>query len=318
MKKESNKEIKVAVAGQPNSGKSTIFNLLTGGRQHVANYPGITVEKKTGTYRIQEHKVFLTDLPGTYSLTSYTLEERIARDFLLNEKPDVVVDIVDASNLERNLYLVFQLSEIGLPLVINLNMVDIAKSRGFQIDTKELSRQTGAPVAPTVGNRGRGKKELRQTIHTAYENRRKLTPTKINYGEALEPVLVSLERILSKEVDLIKDYPLRWLAVKLLEDDKEAQRLVRKHSERGEEVLSYVAQERKNFISQYRKAPEKAIAQKRYEVAQEVVKRCVKQIRLKPKTLTDRLDTIICNRFAGPIILLGTIYVMYNLSIVQC
>ena len=126
MKKE---RITVAVAGQPNSGKSTIFNLLTGARQHVANYPGVTVEKKTGVFKFQGDKIELVDLPGTYSLTSYTLEERIARDFLLHERPKLVVDIVDASNLERNLYFAFQLGEMGIPLVIDLNMMDVAKSR---------------------------------------------------------------------------------------------------------------------------------------------------------------------------------------------
>ncbi len=309
------KEIKVAVAGQPNSGKSTIFNLLTGGRQHVANYPGITVEKKTGTYHIQEHKVFLTDLPGTYSLTSYSLEERIARDFLLQEKPEVIVDIVDAANLERNLYLVFQLAEISIPLVIDLNMADVAKSRGFQIDTEKLSQEIGAEVVPTVGNKGRGKSKLRQTIHRAYETKK--SPKKINYGEDLESILISLEQLLSKDTNLKKRFPLRWLAVKLLENDSEALRIVKKYSKNGEEILSYVEKERKKFISQYGEAPEKTLAHQRYREAEKIVGHCVKQIRTKPKTLTDRIDMVVCNRFSGLIILLGTIYAMYNLSIVQ-
>ncbi len=309
------KEIKVAVAGQPNSGKSTIFNLLTGGRQHVANYPGITVEKKTGTYPIQEHKVFLTDLPGTYSLTSYSLEERIARDFLLSEKPDVVVDVVDASNLERNLYLVFQLAEIDIPLVINLNMADVAKSRGFQIDTEKLSQEIGAEVIPTVGNKGRGKKELRQTIHRAYETKK--SPKKLDYGKELESILNALKHLLSKDRKLSELYPLRWLAVKLLENDSEAQRVVKKYSANGEEILNYVKEERGKFISQYGETPEKVIAHQRYQAAERIVRDCVKQIRRKPKTLTDRIDMVVCNRFLGLIILLGTIYAMYNLSIVQ-
>lgn len=158
MRKEFEKTI-VAVAGQPNSGKSTIFNMLTGARQHVANYPGVTVEKKTGTYRYKGNRVEVVDLPGTYSLTSYTQEERIARDFLLHEKPAVVVNIVDASNLERNLYLTFQLGEMGIPLVIALNMMDVAQKRGLKVDTHELSRQLKALIVPTVGNRGKGKRE---------------------------------------------------------------------------------------------------------------------------------------------------------------
>jgi len=174
--REKSQEILVAVAGQPNSGKSTIFNLLTGARQHVANYPGVTVEKKIGSFRSNGDRVVIVDLPGTYSLTSYTQEERIARDFLLLERPEVVVNIVDASNLERNLYLTFQLIEMGMALVLDLNMVDVAGRRGFEIDVEELSRQIGVPVVPTIGNKGKGKNELCQTIHSTYKNKQKVTP----------------------------------------------------------------------------------------------------------------------------------------------
>jgi len=132
MKKRSG-DIVVAVAVQPNSGKSTIFNMLTGARQHVANYPGVTVEKRTGRYNYKSNNVILVDLPGTYSLTSYSHEERIARDYLIHEKPDVVLNIVDASNLERNLYLTFQLAETGVPLVVALNMIDVAQDRHIKI-----------------------------------------------------------------------------------------------------------------------------------------------------------------------------------------
>ena len=164
-------EILVAVAGQPNSGKSTIFNCLTGARQHVANYPGITVEKKIGSFYFKGDKFVLVDLPGTYSLTSYTQEERIARDFLLLEKPEILIDVVDAGNLERNLYLVLQLMEMNIPLVICLNMMDVAKRRGFHIDLNELSRELNSPVVPTIGNRGRGKKELQETIWSICKDR---------------------------------------------------------------------------------------------------------------------------------------------------
>lgn len=316
MRNES-KEILVAVAGQPNSGKSTIFNLLTGARQHVANYPGITVEKKTGTYNFKGDKIILVDLPGSYSLTSYTLEERIARDFVLHEKPDVMVDIIDASNLERSLYLAFQLAEMGVPLVLDLNMMDVAKRRGFEIDLEELSRQTGASVVGTVGSRGKGKKELRQVIHDAHKNREKRTPIRLDYGERLEPVLSRLESELSKDQRLTERYLGRWLAVKLMENDSEAHRIVKKHSRSAEAILNTVARERKDFISQYQITPEKLIAQSRYQSAEEIVQRCVKRTKEIWRTLTDKIDRVLCNRFAGPLILLGTIYALYNLSIVQ-
>lgn len=220
-------EIVVAVAGQPNSGKSTIFNMLTGARQHVANYPGVTVEKRTGKYSYNGDTVTLVDLPGTYSLTSYSQEERIARDFLLHEKPACVLDIVDASNLERNLYLTFQLQEIGIPLVIALNMMDVAQARGHVIDARKLSELLGAPVVPTVGNKGKGKQEVKEAIVNTYKNTENRS-FRIDYGEKLESILGLLEKKLSEDLNISASYPARWLAVKLMENDSEARRLVEK------------------------------------------------------------------------------------------
>lgn len=244
-------EITVAVAGQPNSGKSTIFNMLTGSRQHVANYPGVTVEKKTGRYRYQGNTVTLVDLPGTYSLTSYSKEERIARDYLLHEKPTVVLDIVDAANLERNLYLTFQLEEMGIPLVIALNMMDVAKDRGFAIDAHKLSELLGAAVIPTVGKKNRGGIEIKEAILRACQNAHSQTPYgetreagsvspgisrkkdsfRIDYGAELESVLMPLEERLLNDPKFSFRYPARWLAVKLMENDNEARRLVKEIEE---------------------------------------------------------------------------------------
>ncbi len=221
------REITVAVAGQPNSGKSTIFNMLTGARQHVANYPGVTIEKRSGKYSYKGDTVILVDLPGTYSLTSYSQEERIATDFLLYEKPAVVLDIIDASNLERNLYLTFQLQEMGMPLITALNMMDVAEARGLRIDTQKLSELLKVPVIATVGNKGKGKEELK----TAIINTRRNTENnnfRIDYGEKLEPILSLLEKRLSEDLKTSLSYPVRWLAVKLMENDSVARRLVEK------------------------------------------------------------------------------------------
>ncbi len=309
-------KIMVAVAGQPNSGKSTIFNLLTGARQHVANYPGVTVEKKTGSFRLKEDRVELIDLPGTYSLTSYTQEERIARDFLLNERPEVVVDVVDASNLERNLYLTFQLAEMEIPLVVNLNMMDVAEKRGQKIDIENLSRQLGAPVVPTVGNRGKGKKELKEAI-LATSKEQQATSFQIDYGETLEPALNSLEKVLSEDPGLSARYPLRWLAVKLMENDKEAQSLVREYSKKSGIILRLVEEKRETFARDHSGYPEKIIAVRRHQEAQRIVETSVTRKKDIPGTLTDRIDQVVCNRYMGPIILAATIYLIYELAIVQ-
>ncbi|MFW5840312.1 MAG: FeoB small GTPase domain-containing protein, partial [Planctomycetota bacterium] len=143
----------VALAGNPNSGKTTIFNAITGGRQHVGNYPGVTVEKKAGSCRYDGTDLRIVDLPGTYSLTAYSTEELVARNFLIDESPDVVIDILDAGNLERNLYLAVQILELGTPTVLAMNMSDVAKQRGLEFDLPLLSELLGAPIVPTIGHK---------------------------------------------------------------------------------------------------------------------------------------------------------------------
>ena len=154
----------IALAGNPNTGKSTIFNALIGARQHVGNWPGKTVEKKEGSWQYQGAEFEVVDLPGTYSLTAYSLEEVIASDFVIDQRPDLVVVVVDAANLERNLYLVVQILEMGARAVVALNMSDVADSRGFKIDVPRLSQALGAPVVPTVASKGKGLDELKQAI----------------------------------------------------------------------------------------------------------------------------------------------------------
>jgi len=314
----------VALAGQPNSGKSTIFNALTGARQHVANYPGITVEKKMGAYRFDGRKTVVVDLPGTYSLTSYTQEERVSRDFLLHQKPAVVVDVVDASNLERNLYLVFQLAEMGILMALALNMMDVARQRGLKIDTDALSQQVGMPVVPTIGNRGKGINDLREAIdriskdgdaHPARKTADFQQPSlRLDYGTALEPVLGRLEESLSEDVTLAAHYPLRWFALKLMENDSEAQRLVREHATNREDILSSVGRERELFQTEHGQAAEQAIAIRRYQIAGEIVERCVKREKEEYRTLTDRIDQVVCHRVAGPIFLGGVLFLLYYLT----
>ncbi len=158
------KKLRVALAGNPNAGKSTIFNALTGSKQHVGNWPGKTVEKKEGKFKRADYEVEIVDLPGTYSLTTYSPEEVIARDYLLNEKPDLVVTVVDAANLERNLYLTVQVLELDIPVVVALNMTDVAEARGIKIDLEMLSAGLGAPVVPTAARVGKGVEKLVETM----------------------------------------------------------------------------------------------------------------------------------------------------------
>ena len=306
----------IALAGQPNTGKSTVFNALTGASQHVANYPGVTVEKMTGSYRYDGAKVEVVDLPGTYSLTSYSLEERVSRDFLLHEKPSVVVNVADASNLKRNLYLTFQLLEMQAPLVLDLNMMDVAKRRGIEIDVKELAKQLGTTVVPTAIRNGTGKKDLLKSIHAVSLSERPSEPFRIDYGP-LESFLTEIEGELSGNGALWGDYPPRWLAVKLMEGDNEARRLVRKNHSNPELILAFVEKKRQDFELEHNEKPERHIAFRRYRVADDITKSSLKPKAASSQPLSDKADQFICNRFLGPLILVGVIYLLYYLSIVQ-
>jgi small GTP-binding protein len=220
------KQITIALAGNPNSGKTTVFNNLTGARQHVGNWPGVTVEKKEGNCNYKGHCIRVVDLPGVYSLTAYSLDEVIARDYIVNEKPDVVVDVVDASNLERNLYLAVQLLEMEAKLVIALNMMDVAESRGYQIDVAGLAHLLGAPVVPLVACRDQGTHELLQNVADVAEGNVPVSGLRLQYGHDVEEEISKLQKLISTN-SLGKGYPPRWLAVKLLEEDEEIMRKVR-------------------------------------------------------------------------------------------
>ena len=215
------KEITIALAGNPNSGKTTVFNNLTGAHQHVGNWPGVTVEKKEGSCSHQGYNIKVVDLPGVYSLTAYSPDEVIARNFIVEEKPNVVVDIVDASNLERNLYLAVQILEMGAPLIIALNMMDMAESRRYRIDVEALAQEIGAPVVPMVANRNRGTDELLREIVNVSEGKAIKKKIKLHYGSELEEHINEMEALISKDEELSRQFSPRWLAIKLLEQDKE-------------------------------------------------------------------------------------------------
>ena len=215
------KGITIALAGNPNSGKTTVFNNLTGSHQHVGNWPGVTVEKKEGNRSYQGYHIKVVDLPGVYSLTAYSPDEVVARNFIVDERPDAVVDVVDASNLERNLCLVVQILEMGVPLVIALNMMDMAESRKYIIDVETLAQEIGVPVVPMVANRNRGTDELLREIVNVFEGKAIKKKTKLYYGSELEEHINELEALISCDEELSRQFSPRWLAIKLLEEDKE-------------------------------------------------------------------------------------------------
>jgi len=215
------KEFTIALAGSPNSGKTTIFNSITGSRQHVGNYPGVTVEQKSGLKKYKDYLINLVDLPGTYSLTAYSMEEVVARDYILNNKPEIILNIVDSSNLERNLYLATQLIELETPLIIVFNMSDVLLKAKEKVDIEMLSSLFGAPVVLTVGSKSRGIEELLGKAVELFEKTQERKKIIINYGEEIENEIYKIKKLLKNSNELLCKFNLRWLAVKILEQDKE-------------------------------------------------------------------------------------------------
>jgi len=220
------KEITVALIGNPNSGKTTVFNGLTGAHQHVGNWPGVTVKRKEGERRYRGYTLKVVDLPGVYSLTAYSLDEVIARNFVVDERPDVTVDVVDATNLERNLYLAVQLREMGVPLILALNMMDMVESRGQSIDIEELARLLGVRVVPLVASRGQGIDSLLEEIVEVGMGHVPVNGFKLTYGREVDQEISKLEEMISR-TEPAKKYSPKWLAIKLLEDDEEVVRMLR-------------------------------------------------------------------------------------------
>lgn len=307
----------IALAGNPNCGKTTLFNAITGAHQHVGNYPGITVEKKEGFYLLNGHRLRLVDLPGTYSLTAYSLEELVAREFLVYERPRVVVNIVDASNLERNLYLTIQLMELGIPLVIALNMMDAAKMRGIEINVSELSRRLGVAIVPTVARSGRGKEELLDTVDRTAKENCPWNPLRISYGPDIDPVLDRMEREILSENFLTEHFPPRWTALKYLEADEQmigtGNKTNPQLSQKLEQIAAHVADHLEKTLDSY---PEAIIADHRYGFIAALLKEGVVQKTEKADRLylSDQLDRVLTNRFLGPIIMMLILYVVYQFT----
>jgi ferrous iron transport protein B len=291
---QAGKQLTIALAGNPNSGKTTIFNALTGGRQHVGNYPGVTVEKKEGTCRHGQLRLRVVDLPGTYSLTPYSIEELVARDFLIHDKPDVVIDILDASNLERNLYLAVQIMELGAPLVLALNMSDLAKQRGLEFDLELLSKLLGVPIVPTVGHKGTGKAELLDAAVALASRSERPSPRRVDYGPETEAEIAKLEQDIQQAGIVPEGVPARWLAVKLLEGDTQ----VRQHLAH-DRLIDAADRAARRLESLLGDSPEALIADRRYGFISGACQEAVRSTVESRHDLSDRIDRWLVNRWLG-------------------
>jgi ferrous iron transport protein B len=309
----------IALAGNPNAGKTTFFNALTGARQHVGNYPGVTVEKKEGLYVSGQSQARIVDLPGTYSLTAYSLEEVVARDFLINEKPPVVINIVDASNLERNLYLTVQFMELGIPVCMALNMMDVAKGRGISIDEKRLSFLMGTPVVPTVARTGQGKEALMAAAMEIAGNGAGPPALQISYGDDVDRLLSDLTEKIQGRSHLTETYPARWVALKYIESDEQilTQGRLRdpEFSQELERSVERLADHLETTLNSY---PEAMVADHRYGYIKSILKQgVVTHLHDRDRLyLSDRIDRVVTHRLAGPLIMAGVILALYQFTFV--
>ena len=302
-------KIEVALAGNPNCGKTSLFNNMTGARQHVGNYAGVTVEKKVGEAKIDGHDIEIIDLPGTYSLTARSLDELAARNVIINENPELIANVVDASNLERNLYLTAQLIELEQPLLLVLNMVDVAKEMGLQFNNKKLEELTGSTVVETIGRSNKGTEgALRGIVKVSKE--RKIPNVRVNYGDVLEPAIAELEAEVAK-LDTGR-YPHRWVAIKLLEQDTDILEKVQELDKSGT-VLSKA----EALCRELNKSVDMDIVfqEYRHRFAVDVFNNVLEVVPEHKDTKSDNIDKILTNRWLGIPIFLCIMWVMFYLVI---
>jgi ferrous iron transport protein B len=308
----------IGLAGNPNCGKTTMFNALTGAHQHVGNWPGVTVEKKSGTIHQDGMVLDMVDLPGTYSLTAYSEEERAARNFLTDGKPDAVIAVLNADALERNLYLAVQIMELGVPLVLALNMMDEVRKGGKDIDVGLLSALLGCPAVETVAREGKGKRELLdEAVRIAKGAEGRADPLRITYGPDLDPVLDEMEVVILQAGLLVEKGPARWVGIKYLEGDAALIRRGREQnaaaSARLETLVDTVAVHLKKTLDA---TPEGIIADYRYGYIAGIARQVVRYPDRRDERirLSDRLDRVLTHPLGGPVVMGLVIYLLYTLT----
>ncbi|MBS7636207.1 ferrous iron transport protein B [Candidatus Bathyarchaeota archaeon] len=307
------KELRVALAGNANVGKSVIFNQLTGLNQVVGNWPGKTVERAEGTLHFKGYAIRIIDLPGIYSLSTFSIEEIVSRDYIAVEKPDIIVNVVDASALERNLYFTLQLLELEAPIVMALNQVDYAAKKGIRINTEKLSEILGVPVVPTVAITGSGINELLTTVIAVASGEKKLQPLKVKFGVEVEKRVKKLQELVQRRLpQLCEVYPARWVATKLLERDSDVAGKL-KNYEGGTEALQLAGKLAAELEKLHGEPSPVILASERYSIASKIAKE-VTIVEAPPRiSLEQKLDAISTHKILGYPILIGAILAMFSL-----
>jgi ferrous iron transport protein B len=307
------KEINICLAGNPNCGKSSLFNNLTGLKQHVGNYPGVTVEKKEGSLVRDGYKINVVDLPGIYSLSASSQDEIVARNFIIDERPDLIIDVVDSSNFERNFYLYTQLSEIGIPVIIAMNMTDVLKDKGREIDYNLLMKNYGIYSVPTVANKNKGTEEIIKAVIAVYERRIKIKGFKIEYGDTISEELKKIEEIIYEDILLSRKYSAGYIAANLLKEDKFVlDKITKSHVEHK---LIKQADESKKIISEkFSDNVDSVLADKIYSWIHSVAAVAVKTVAKSKYDVSDAIDRIVLNKLLALPIFALVMYAIFKFT----
>ena len=305
------RELKVGLAGNPNVGKTTVFNQLTGMHQHVGNWPGKTVEMAEGNFTHGDYRYDIIDLPGNYALSAHTIEEIVSRDFIVDDSSDAIINVVDAANLERNLYLTVQMMELGANLVLAVNMNDFARKRGHIIDMELMQELLGFPVVEINAKNAGGFDELLTTVERVAANP-KDTSEKLSYGNDIKGHLMDLQELIEKDSDLL-DVPSIWTAVKLLERDTIVIDKV-KDSSNGSRIMAEVDKVSRHLYDVYNESPEEVIANSRYAFIDGLVAEAVDKPDVEMETTSDKIDKIVTNRILAPFIFVIIMFAMFQLT----
>ncbi|MDR1052363.1 MAG: ferrous iron transport protein B [Endomicrobium sp.] len=308
-------DIRVVLIGKPNSGKSTIFNVLTGSNQHVGNYSGVTVEKKEGFKKYHGYKIFFFDLPGIYSFFSYSEDEMITKKFLLEEKFDVILNIVDSVDIEHSLYLFSQIIEINVPIIMILNMCDVLKNKGKEIDGKIMSTILGVPVISTIANKKIGTDNIFNNIISSFKNINNTnTRVKIVFNNIIEKEIDKIISLIPNNIQLTK-FSKKFISIELLENDEFALKLISKFYNR-DIILDQIMKSKKFIEMFFNKKIESEIANTRYNFAKSVIEKTIKKIYLKKTNITDIIDSFVLNKYFGLIFFSFVVYIIFKITFI--
>ena len=302
--------VKIALAGNPNSGKTTLFNALTGSNQYVGNWPGVTVEKKEGRikgYTAKGEEAILIDLPGIYSLSPYTLEEVVSKNFLISERPDAIINIIDGTNLERNLYLTTQLTELGIPVIIAINMMDLVRKNGEELNIEKLSKDTGCKVVEISALKGEGIDQLIQRAVAIAKSKKNIQPAH-RFEGCVEHAIAHIEEAITNHVDTSIE---RWYAVKLFERDEKVQKSLKL----DKALLTHIEEDIVSCEKEMDDDAESIITGERYNYIGSIIEDCYKKRVKKQMTVSDRIDSIVTNRFLALPIFALVMFIVYYVSV---